>query len=164
MINPIAELEAENEGLLRTLELLAENRRLRAVVAAHGLPLPPPRSRLEDIALVVSDEYGITLEAIKGPSKKGEISEARQCFMWRADQVMLDGKHRWSRSEIGRYLARDHTAVIYGVGRHEQRLIEEGSQPKRLDRPIESRLVAEGSDPEVFGVEAVKARAMGRVA
>lgn len=134
------DLEAENERLSRTLALLAENRRLRIAVAANGLPVPAPRSMLADIAYTVAEDYGVSVEDLQGPRRTSALVEARQCFMWRADQVVQGERKRWSRCEIGRYLARDHTTVIHGVRRHEKRLVEEAIE-RRDGEQVEPRKV-----------------------
>ncbi len=68
----------------------------------------------------VAAEHDLTEGAIVGERRTKEIVAARQHAMWRLAQ-----EQRWSLARIGRVLGgRDHTTIIHGVRRHEQRLRE----------------------------------------
>lgn len=68
----------------------------------------------------VAVEHDMTEGAIIGERRTKEIVVARQHAMWRLAQ-----EQRWSMARIGRVLGgRDHTTVIHGVRRHEQRMRE----------------------------------------
>jgi chromosomal replication initiation ATPase DnaA len=78
----------------------------------------PPE--LDAIAGRVSQATGVSVADILSPKRKQPIARARQLVMWEARRQGA------SFSEIGRYLARDHTSVIHGVNRIEQLMKELG--------------------------------------
>lgn len=69
----------------------------------------------------VSKEYAIPANHILGPSRIAEVVEARQEVMRRAHAAGV------SFSRIGRDLGgRDHTTIIHGVRRAEERIMRDG--------------------------------------
>lgn len=69
----------------------------------------------------VATKHGLTVEDIKGPSRKRYVARARQEAMWQMRQ-----RTRLSFPEIARRCGRgDHTTAIHGVKAHEARLAEE---------------------------------------
>ena len=77
---------------------------------------------IDRIARQVAADYGVTVEALRGRSRKSKIVRARQDLMWRARyQPSVSGAVR-SHLRIGRYLGRHHTTIMDGIRRHEGRL------------------------------------------
>ena len=68
-----------------------------------------------EMAAEVAAATGVSVEALLGQSRVGEIAQARQALMHRA--------HAAGRglSQIGRWLDRDHSTVLHGVRAHEKR-------------------------------------------
>lgn len=85
----------------------------------RGLLVVPPRGVTRDeIAREVAARYGVTVAAMKGPSRKKVFVVARQEAMWRMVEA-----HRWSTPQIGHWFGdRDHTTVLHGHKAHARRL------------------------------------------
>lgn len=74
------------------------------------------RKMLEEVA----DQTGFTAQQIVGPQRHVDLVAARHYLMWR-----LRRETTWSLPEIGRFLGgRDHTTVLHGVRKWDQRLKE----------------------------------------
>src|SRR5690606_38723466 len=74
--------------------------------------------RVNEIIRAVSKASGIPVRDITGPLRAKELVYARQAVMWIARQQGC-----WSYPQIGRLLGnRDHTTVMHGVNRAENRL------------------------------------------
>lgn len=74
------------------------------------------RKMLEEVA----EQTGFTTQQIVGPQRSGDLVAARHYLMWR-----LRRETTWSLPEIGRFLGgRDHTTVLHGVRKWDQRLKE----------------------------------------
>lgn len=72
---------------------------------------------MREIASEVAHRHGLTLEDLKGPSRRQEISQPRQEAM-----ALMCAERRWSLPQIGRFFGgRDHTTVIHGVRAHQRR-------------------------------------------
>ncbi|MEY4932683.1 MAG: hypothetical protein RLZZ403_1003 [Pseudomonadota bacterium] len=91
----------------------------------YRLPIGPmrtwvqstPRKHWRDILVEVSEEYGISIEAIQSGKRPTRIVAARQaaCYRMRAESQM-------SLPQIGRVLGgRDHTTVLHGCKAHARR-------------------------------------------
>jgi chromosomal replication initiation ATPase DnaA len=65
---------------------------------------------LRDIIRDVSEETGVSVAEIIGRARTGRIVKARQAVMYCARR-----EGRFSTTQIGRALHRDHTTVIYGA-------------------------------------------------
>lgn len=75
----------------------------------------------EQIIEAVSDVTGVSPQGLKGPSRGFVFSRPRHlAFFLMRDLLGLGSKH------IGRAMDRDHTTVVYGVGRA-RRLLETNS-------------------------------------
>lgn len=62
--------------------------------------------------------HGLTLAAIRSPSRSRHLAHARQEFWWRARRE-TDASY----PKLGRFTGnRDHTTVIYGERAHAKRL------------------------------------------
>lgn len=94
----------------------------------HGVIRAPdaPRVTMAEILQDVADKYRLTLDELKGPDRSQRVSWPRQEAMWRMRQEFRDdGTNRWSTPRIGQFLGgRDHTTVLFGVTRHEERIYE----------------------------------------
>lgn len=67
------------------------------------------------IAEMVAESYGVSLEAMKGPSRTKDITVPRQHAMW----SMSEFGH--GISAIGRFFSRDHTTALHGIRAHQRR-------------------------------------------
>jgi chromosomal replication initiation ATPase DnaA len=71
--------------------------------------VPPPKTRLTEIAELVAERYGLTVQALRGPSKVKRIAHPRQEAM----TISYD-TGEWSNGQIGQYYGgRDHSTVVH---------------------------------------------------
>ena len=82
----------------------------RGVITAADL-----RPMLADLADEVSEETGVSVPALRGPSRKRDIAWPRQRFCAYALS------RRFQSTKIARFLNRDHSTVIYSARRHWER-------------------------------------------
>lgn len=76
------------------------------------------RITMREILDLISDTYGFSIEELKGPRRTKGVVTARQHAMW----LMAQQPHL-SLPQIGRFLGgRDHTTVLWGVRRHQERI------------------------------------------
>lgn len=87
----------------------------------------------------VAQHHGISAEAIKSPSRKREDAWPRQEVMYLAGQLT---KH--SSVRIGQFLNRDHSTVLSGAKRAEQRVIADNETREAVRRI--ARLVLAGAE------------------
>lgn len=96
------------------------------VSATIGFPLmhPPKFSRMKDVLADVAEKHGLSVQQLRGKTRKRNIAWARQEAMWRIRQIKNDdGTPRYSLPQIGAYCGgRDHTTVIHALRRHEDRM------------------------------------------
>lgn len=87
---------------------------------------PEPRLTMAVIQAEVEASRGLAPGSLLIRRQTRDIAHARHEFMWRCRQVLCpDGSHRYSLHQIRRHLRmKDHTSVINGARRHEQRLAE----------------------------------------
>lgn len=71
-----------------------------------------PATTLRDMLAAVAAENNVTVEALRGPRRDGQFPRLRAVFCRRA---MDEG--RYSTTQIGRAICRDHSTVIYALGR-----------------------------------------------
>lgn len=64
---------------------------------------------------IVAHDFGVSEAALRGPSRMRDLSKIRQEFCLRAHVL------GYSTPEIGRVLNRDHTSVLYLLGRLERK-------------------------------------------
>lgn len=75
------------------------------------------RPKMAVIALRVAAKWGLTLEVLKGQSRRRSVAWARQEAMYEMYATGL-----FSSPQIGRFLGgRDHTTVLHGCRRHAAR-------------------------------------------
>lgn len=72
---------------------------------------------MRELAEQVARDNLISVAALRGQSRHRQVVWPRQEFMWRAYH-----EARKSLCQIGAFLGRDHTTVLHGVRRHEERL------------------------------------------
>ena len=79
----------------------------------------PRRARMVAVLGQVAAKHGVTPADIRGPSCVREIARARQEAM---HELYALG---WlSTPQVGRFLNRDHSTVVYGLKAHKARLAE----------------------------------------
>ncbi len=88
--------------------------------AAYAL-CAPGVGTMSRIVRFVSFETGFSVAEIRGMSRFRPLSRARQTAMWRASQAGL------SLTQIGNFLSRDHTSVLYGIRAVENRMKEQAT-------------------------------------
>lgn len=75
-----------------------------------------PRQRtMEDVA-ALARIYRVPVADVMANSRRQNVVRARQAVMW-----MLRFRN-WSYPQIGAFLHLDHATVVWGVGRHDERL------------------------------------------
>lgn len=75
----------------------------------------PKPLTMKAIAEEVCERYGLTLEELKGPGTYRRVARPRQ-----EAYAIMYATGRYSYPQIGRFFGgRDHTAVYYGIRRHE---------------------------------------------
>lgn len=87
----------------------------------HDTIAPPHRRvTMAEITLRVAEKHGLTVEDLKGQSRIRPIAWPRQEAMYECRMATSN-----STTAIGRFLGgRDHTTVMHGVRRHQDRLAE----------------------------------------
>lgn len=73
---------------------------------------------MREIAERVAFRVGVSLEDLRGASRKRYIAHPRQEVF-----ALIYATDRFSLPQIGRYFGgRDHTTILYGIREHEARL------------------------------------------
>jgi chromosomal replication initiation ATPase DnaA len=100
-------------------EMKAQERELKRTefIWAGRHEIRPRSTKREEILYQVLDETGLTKEQLLGRQKLNRIVEARHWLCWR-----LYRETTMSMTSVGNYLDRDHTSVLNGIRRHEERL------------------------------------------
>ena len=78
--------------------------------------IPRQRSFMASVAREVAEKHRLTLDDLRGPSRKRPVAWARQEFMCEALGL---GR---STTAVGRFLNRHHSTVIFGARRHRERM------------------------------------------
>ena len=76
----------------------------------------PRLPTMAEIIAEVSEETGVSVSAMRGPSRYRIIVYPRHYAMWRMVQ-----EDRWTWAQIGRFFNRDHTTVIWAWRQVEKR-------------------------------------------
>ena len=76
-----------------------------------------PKFRTDEALRAILEPTGVSLEQVRGESRKRSVVSARWMLMAHIVNVM--GK---SSTEAGRMLNKDHTGVLYGVAKEKFRL------------------------------------------
>lgn len=77
----------------------------------------PIRPTLRQIAMEVAHKHNYRLDDLLSARRHYRLNYARQEAFWRCRQETLH-----SLPEIGRFFHRDHTSVLHGIRRHEERM------------------------------------------
>lgn len=85
----------------------------------YGDGVAPPS--VMDIVCSVAAQHGLTADDLIGERRTHAVVVARHHAMWECAQ-----NKRWSLTRIGRAFNKDHTTVLNGVFRHEERMRETG--------------------------------------
>jgi chromosomal replication initiator protein len=94
-----------------TLDLVAE--------ALTAVAVPGQGRSLDEIVEITARTYGVSLEELRGPSRRRRVVRPRQVAMYLARQCT-----NATLKEIGRFFKRDHSSVVYAVEAMERRLVE----------------------------------------
>lgn len=86
-------------------------------------PPPVPLPTMRKIAEAVAEEYRVSVTEMRGDGRRKYIVHPRQAAMWRMWQVKRDdGVRKYTLTQIAGFFSRDHTTVIHGIRRHQNRL------------------------------------------
>ncbi|MCA0358715.1 MAG: hypothetical protein LCH78_18025 [Proteobacteria bacterium] len=78
------------------------------------------RISMPEIANLIASTYGVSVANLVGPARHKAISHARQHAMW-----LMHQQPHLSMPQIGKFLGgRDHTTILHGIRRYEQRMAE----------------------------------------
>ncbi len=80
------------------------------------------KSILNGVLSLVESETGISAREMLSESRRFPIAHARHYAMWIIRSMTRNGEPCYSLEEIGRAFGRDHTTVIHGVRKHQERL------------------------------------------
>jgi chromosomal replication initiation ATPase DnaA len=99
-------------------EMKAQERELKRTefIWAGRHEIRPRSTKREEILYQILDVTGLTKEQLLGRQKLNHIVEARHWLCWR-----LYRETTMSMTAVGNYLDRDHTSVLNGIKRHEER-------------------------------------------
>src|SRR5262249_11689557 len=87
------------------------------LVLDNAAVITMPRERLRALIAEVAAAHGVSVEDLRGPRRFPHIVCARHAAMRRVHQAF----QAKSFPEIGRVFARDHTTVMYALGRLRKR-------------------------------------------
>lgn len=93
----------------------------------------------EQLAETTASLFGVVLADLFSDSRVARTAEARMALAWALRQ------NNWSLEAIGEYLGRDHTTIIYGLARIEERATKDARLAERLkilDDPLVSQPIA----------------------
>ena len=76
----------------------------------------PRQKTMQDVAAVCR-VYRVSVEEVMSPGRKARAVLARQAVMW-----MLRFSRGMSFPQIGALLRRNHSTVVWGIGRHDERI------------------------------------------
>jgi chromosomal replication initiation ATPase DnaA len=77
---------------------------------------------MQDITRDFAAKKDVDLSVLLSRTRLRKIAALRQELMWTLRSVKKNGLPRYSYSQIGRFLERDHGTVMHGVKTHEKRL------------------------------------------
>ena len=102
---------------LKLLEQRVQSLEAQRVAALDERPAAGTCPTLREILDAVALDYGISHLELLRRSNGRAVAWPRQCAMWLARHMTL-----LSCPEIGRILKMDHSTVIHGVRRHQERM------------------------------------------
>jgi chromosomal replication initiation ATPase DnaA len=82
---------------------------------SHVAALQAYRRRMFVMAAEIASVYGLTVEDFKSPCRKRGVVWPRQEFMLAAQ------REGFSLPQIGRFLNRDHTTILWGIAQAKRR-------------------------------------------
>lgn len=82
-----------------------------------AMPFTPSNGLVRTILQEVAAKHGFTYSELTSDRRSRKIAYARQEVMWRASK-----ETRASLPMIASILNRDHTTVLYGIRKHEERM------------------------------------------
>lgn len=85
--------------------------------AEEAPPAPVTVPRASIIVAQVAIETGYSIAALKGGRRGKGLVQARHYLMWR-----LASETSLYMAQIGRLLHKDHTTILWGVKKHEERM------------------------------------------
>lgn len=138
LVAEVPVLEREIALMERAIALYDRHAALKRQMEERNLTLVNSAMFMSEIAELVATKHGLTAADLVGPSMLKPICVARHEAMWLMDnRKKADNEKRWSRSQIGRFFNRDHTTVINGVRRHEERRAAEIAAARQIiNQPI----------------------------
>ena len=104
-----ADVRLAEDGLARA------QKRLHALLDELSLPAVErgPHPEMRDVMRSICDEEGVPVADVLSDNRKRVVARVRQRIM--CELVEAD---RWSLTQIGRALRRDHTTVLHGARAH----------------------------------------------
>ena len=108
-----------------------EARGMKVLSLWHGEILVSVRDTMRDIAFRICDEEGLSISELIGRSQERRLAWPRQRFCFEARAL---GK---TLPQIGRFINRDHTTVIYSIRRYKDRC----AHPPEDHKPVGSRIM-----------------------
>lgn len=93
--------------------------------------MTPRQKTMQDVE-AVARIYRVKADEVMSHSRRDRAVKARQAVMW-----MLRYFRGWSYMEIGRLMNRDHSTVVYGIGRHDMRLGRQTGVSAQVSRKME---------------------------
>jgi chromosomal replication initiation ATPase DnaA len=74
-------------------------------------------SALVEIAAIVAEKHGLTIDDLRGPARERKVAWPRQEAF-----ALTYSTGRFSTTRIGQFYRRDHTTVIDGIRHYQGRL------------------------------------------
>lgn len=114
-------LAAEIRRMDNAIVLADQHRQAMAALEAKGLPRDAGALTRAEIVASVARAHGLTVDDLRGPSRRAPIVRARQEAMYvLALQTRApSGSWRWSLPMIGQALGdRDHSTILHGIRHH----------------------------------------------
>jgi hypothetical protein len=125
------------------IEKVAELPPTLRLIADRMLPLAP-RSRQETVLLsdparrevanlliLTSERFGVSVEDILGRRRTQNLLHPRHCAIWLISHIAP--ALGWSLSDVGRFMDRDHTTILYSLKRMEMLMLEDHTLRAWLD-------------------------------
>lgn len=134
----------------RAAPVLMSEPRVPAAVVAPPRPAPAKPKLIDIVARRIAIEHDVTVSEMCGQSRLRRFVWARQHLMWALHQERdANGRRRFSTPQIGAFLGgRDHSTVVYGMAKYEERATSTGNVRWDLFNPIAHREIVENQSGE----------------